>query len=120
MESLKKETKATEIARGQCCADGLKSKLFDASGAQALKKLSQWNPYDETSLGYLDNTQPVRSTQQDLVKKKHHKTIYSPNINEDTRAIEKQGGVWVVWIGVRGNLTAFLVLGLGEARHLLA
>lgn len=38
MESLKKETKATEIARGQCCADGLKSKLFDASGAQALKK----------------------------------------------------------------------------------
>lgn len=53
-------------------------------------------------------------------QKKHHKTIYSPNINEDTRAIEKQGGVWVVWIGVRGNLTAFLVLGLGEARHLLA
>lgn len=25
-----KEAKATEIARGQCCADGLKSKLFAA------------------------------------------------------------------------------------------
>jgi hypothetical protein len=68
-----------EIARRYHCADSLKSKLFkNGKVAHGCLRGRNGNSHEnETHLGYIDSTQPIRSTKPCLKRKPQ--TIYSSN-----------------------------------------